>query len=118
MLSKKTKRLEIETYLRMVIITEIISSEDIMVQTTIGIDGMQCEMCEAHVNEAIRKAFPEIKEVRSSHRKKTTRILSNEVIDENALRSVIASTGYEFLSCKSEPYQPKGLFAALKGWFS
>ena len=102
----------------MVIITEIISSEDIMVQTTIGIDGMQCEMCEAHVNEAIRKAFPEIKEVRSSHRKKTTRILSNEVIDESALRSVIASTGYEFLSCKSEPYQPKGLFAALKGWFS
>ena len=66
-----------------------------MVQTTLGIDGMQCEMCEAHVNEAIRKAFPEIKEVRSSHRKKTTRILSNEVIDEAALRSVIAATGYE-----------------------
>ena len=71
-----------------------------MVQTTLGIDGMQCEMCEAHVNEAIRKAFPEIKEVRSSHRKKTTRILSNEVIDEAALRSVIAATGYEFLSYK------------------
>ena len=38
--------------------------------------------------------------------------------DEAALRSVIAATGYEFLSYKSEPYQPKGLFAALKGWFS
>ena len=26
-----------------------------MIQTTIGIEGMACEMCEAHINDVIRK---------------------------------------------------------------
>ena len=29
-----------------------------MYQTTVGVDGMMCGMCEAHVNDAVRKAFP------------------------------------------------------------
>ena len=29
-----------------------------MIETTVGIDGMQCGMCEAHVNDMIRAAFP------------------------------------------------------------
>ena len=29
-----------------------------MVQITVGVDGMACSMCEAHVSDAIRKAFP------------------------------------------------------------
>ena len=31
-----------------------------MTKTTLKIDGMMCGMCESHVNDAIRKAFPEI----------------------------------------------------------
>ena len=34
-----------------------------MYQTTVGVDGMMCGMCEAHVNDAVRKAFP-VKKVR------------------------------------------------------
>ena len=29
-----------------------------MLQYTIVVEGMACSMCEAHVNDAIRKAFP------------------------------------------------------------
>ena len=38
-----------------------------MIETTVGIDGMQCGMCEAHVNDTIRAAFP-VKKVSASHK--------------------------------------------------
>ncbi len=28
-----------------------------MVKITVGIEGMACGMCEAHINEAVRNAF-------------------------------------------------------------
>ena len=37
-----------------------------MTQITLHIDGMMCGMCEAHVNDAVRKAIP-VKKVKSSH---------------------------------------------------
>ena len=39
-----------------------------MIQITMKIDGMQCGMCESHVNDSIRRAFP-VKKVTSSHTK-------------------------------------------------
>ncbi len=36
-----------------------------MIRTIIKIEGMMCGMCEAHINDAIRAAFP-VKEVSSS----------------------------------------------------
>ena len=36
-----------------------------MVQMTLKIDGMQCGMCESHVNDTLRAAFP-LKKVSSS----------------------------------------------------
>ena len=29
-----------------------------MIQTTVKVSGMACSMCEAHINDAIRGAFP------------------------------------------------------------
>ena len=40
-----------------------------MTKTTLKIDGMMCGMCEAHVNDAIRKAVPDATKVKSSHTK-------------------------------------------------
>lgn len=37
-----------------------------MVQITLKIDGMACGMCESHINDAVRSAFP-VKKVTSSH---------------------------------------------------
>ena len=39
-----------------------------MVQMTLKIDGMQCGMCESHVNDTLRAAFP-LKKVSSSNGK-------------------------------------------------
>lgn len=40
-----------------------------MIKYVVSVDGMQCGMCEAHVNDAVRQAFP-VKKVRSSHTKR------------------------------------------------
>ena len=57
-----------------------------MYQITVGVEGMACEMCEAHVNEAVRKAF-DVKKV----------------------------TSYQTTSFESAPYEKKGFFAKLFG---
>ncbi len=78
-----------------------------MIQTTLGIDGMMCGMCEAHVNDAIRRSFA-IKSVKSNRRQKRCVVVSEEPLDEERVRQVIDATGYELLSISSEPYQKKG----------
>lgn len=84
-----------------------------MIWTTLQIDGMMCGHCEAHVNDTIRQAFP-VKKVESSHTKKETVILSEEPLDEEKLRAVIAQTGYTLGEIRTEPYEKKGLFSFLK----
>ena len=54
-----------------------------MIQTTVKVSGMACSMCEAHINDTIRTAFP-VEKVSSSHSKGETVILSQEPLDENA----------------------------------
>lgn len=80
-----------------------------MVQTTIGIDGMMCGMCEAHINDAIRNNF-DVKKVTASHTKRNAVVLSEEPLDEDKLKSVIDETGYEFLSVRTEENVKRGLF--------
>ncbi len=78
-----------------------------MIQTTIGIDGMMCEMCEAHINDAIRKNF-QVKSAKANRRKRQCVVVSEDELDHDRIRSVIAETGYDLLSISSEPYQKKG----------
>lgn len=85
-----------------------------MVKITVGIEGMACGMCEAHINEAVRNAF-RVKKVTSSHTKKQTVILAEQDIPEEELKKVVAKAGYEAISVNSEPYEKKGLFSALRG---
>ena len=81
-----------------------------MLKTTLKIDGMACSMCEAHINEAIRKACPKAKKVASSFAKGEATFLTEETPDEERLRQGIDGTGYILLSCETKPYQKKGLF--------
>ena len=78
---------------------------------TVEVDGMMCGMCEAHTNDAIRKAF-KVKKVESSHTKKQTVIIAEEEIDEDELRGVITNLGYDMGKVTKEPYKKKflGLF--------
>ena len=84
-----------------------------MLKTTVKISGMACSMCEAHINDTIRSAFP-VERVSSSHSKGETVILSKEPLDENALRAAIDATGYTAGEIHAVPYEKKGLFSFLK----
>ena len=72
-----------------------------MITTTLGIEGMACSMCEAHINDAIRKNFA-VKRVKSSRRKKTCVIVSQDSLDEGALKKVINDLGYSMVSYESK----------------
>ena len=48
-----------------------------MTKYTLVVDGMMCGMCESHVNDAVRKAFP-VKKVTSSHSRKQTVVVAAE----------------------------------------
>lgn len=80
-----------------------------MKQIILGIDGMMCGMCEAHVNDCVRNHF-KVKKVTSSKAKKQTVILAEEVIPEADLRAAIDPTGYTVTSYTVEDAKKKGLF--------
>lgn len=82
-----------------------------MERITVKVEGMMCGMCEAHVNDAVRNAFP-VKKVTSSRAKGETEIISGSPIDPEALASVIEATGYKVTGVRAEPFEKKrfGLF--------
>lgn len=80
-----------------------------MTQITLHIDGMMCGMCEAHVNDAVRKAVS-AKKVKSSHSAGTCVILTEQEVDTDALKAAIDATGYTVTGVDVEPYEKKGLF--------
>ena len=81
-----------------------------MIKTTVKIDGMMCGMCEAHIGDTIRKAFPDAKKVSASRKTGEATFLTENDIDAKALETAIENTGYKFISCSSEPYKKRGLF--------
>ena len=64
-----------------------------MFKTTLSVEGMSCGMCEAHVNDAVRKAFPSAKKVTSSRMKKLTEVISETEPDTDALRRAAMQEG-------------------------
>ena len=83
-----------------------------MIRTTVKIEGIMCGMCEAHINDAIRAAFP-VKKVSSSHAKGETVILSETPLDAEKLRQTVDATGYVFVSAAEETAEKKGFFSGL-----
>ena len=84
-----------------------------MKKITLKIDGMMCGMCESHINDSVRRAFPDVKKVTSSHTKGETVILTDGAVDEERLSTAIEEMGYRLLDVKEEPYQKEGFFAHL-----
>ena len=82
-----------------------------MFKTTLKIEGMSCGMCEAHICDTIRKAFPGAKKVAASHRKGRASFHSENKAPETQLKAAIDATGYTCLSVETAPYEKKGLFS-------
>ena len=67
-----------------------------MIKVTVNVEGMMCPHCEAHVNEAVKKAFG-VEDVVSSHENKTTVFTAPEKVDEEKVRQTIKDAGYEVI---------------------
>ena len=80
-----------------------------MVKTVLKIDGMMCGMCEAHMNDLIRKNF-KVKKVTSSAKDGETVIISDAELDIPWAKKEIKDIGYELISYTSEPYEKQGFF--------
>lgn len=80
-----------------------------MRKITAHIDGMQCGMCESHVNDLVRKNF-KVKKVKSSHRTGECTIIAEKDIPRPELQRKLGEMGYHLLDMESEEYQKKGLF--------
>ncbi len=81
-----------------------------MKKITVKIDGMMCGMCEAHIRDTVRRAFPDAKKVSASRKSGEATFLSDGAVDEEALKKAITDTGYTFVSVSSEEYKKRGLF--------
>lgn len=79
-----------------------------MIKITLGIDGMMCGMCEAHVNAKVRECA-NVKKVKSSHVKNNTVIVCSDDADLSNIKKGITELGYKITSEKVEPY--KSLFS-------
>ena len=64
-----------------------------MIKTTLKIDGMACSMCEAHMNDLIRKVA-KVKKVASSAKAGETVVISEEELDIPLLGKEIEGIGY------------------------
>lgn len=78
-----------------------------MLKVTMKIDGMSCGMCEAHINDAIRKVFS-VKKVTSSHRKGITELLIQDAVDTQLLKHAVEEFRYKVLDIRCEPYERQG----------
>ena len=81
-----------------------------MFKYTLKIDGMMCGMCEAHMNDAIRRDF-KVKKVTSSHSKGETVIIAAEELDEEQIKKTVTELGYDLNGVDKEPYKKKSLFS-------
>lgn len=76
---------------------------------TVKVTGMMCGMCEAHVNESIRKNFS-VKKVHSSHTKSQTIIETENELTEDLLRKSITDLGYTVEDIQKEEFRKKKWF--------
>lgn len=95
-------------------LTETRQEDMHMKKMILSIDGMACSMCESHVNDALRQAFPGIRKVSSSHSKGETVIQADASIPEAELHRVLDPTGYKLLSVtETEEEEKSGFFSKL-----
>ena len=73
---------------------------------TVSIDGMMCGMCESHVKDAIRKAFPDARGLTASHETGKARFTLERTVSVREIMTeldeTVASQGYRILGVKTQ----------------
>ena len=88
-----------------------------MIETKIGVDGMMCAMCEAHVAGAVRDALgKQCVKATASRKSRCCTVLTEEPVPEQVFRDALKPTGYEVTSfAQGEAREKKGFFSRLFG---
>ncbi len=81
-----------------------------MNKITAKVEGMMCGMCEAHMCDALREAFPDAQSVKADRKNCELTFVINGELDAAKLEKTVKDTGYTFVSASSEPYVKRGLF--------
>lgn len=84
-----------------------------MKEVTLKVEGMQCGMCESHVNDTVRKAA-NVKKVASSHVEGKTVVICEDNVDADVIKNAIQKDGYNVGEVDVKPYEKKGLFSFFK----
>ena len=63
----------------------------------IGIDGMACGMCEAHVQDVIRRHIS-VKKVKASYIKNNVVVITEKDLKKEEFNVIIEKTGYILIS--------------------
>ena len=79
-----------------------------MTEYIFTVKGMACEMCENHVNDAVRRVA-DIKSVKSNRKKDETIVVAEE-LDTECVCEAIRSLGYDVDGFLEKPYQKRSLF--------
>ena len=77
------------------------------------VEGMMCGMCEAHVNEALRKV-PGVKKASASRSKKQAVVECDDTVSDEALLKAVNDTGYEASNVRPAPEKKAGLGGLFK----
>ncbi|MCD7904204.1 MAG: heavy-metal-associated domain-containing protein [Clostridiales bacterium] len=85
-----------------------------MNKITMKVDGMMCNMCEAHACDAVRRVLDGKPKVSASHKAGTVEIITEGSPDMTAVKKAITELGYKVLDVSSAPYEKKGLFGFRK----
>ena len=64
-----------------------------MYKYVLKINGMRCGMCEAHIEDVIRKKI-KVKRVNASHIKNELTVITDMVLDEKDFHIFLDETGY------------------------
>ncbi len=79
-----------------------------MTEYIFTVKGMACEMCENHINDAVRQ-IAETKSVKSSRKKEETVVIA-ENLDTEKVCKAIRNLGYDVNGVLERPYQKRSLF--------
>jgi copper chaperone CopZ len=74
--------------------------------------GMSCGMCEAHINDAVRR-FPGVRNAVSSRKKNETSVVAED-LDTEAVMREIRALGYDADGVQVLPYEKRALFGRVK----
>ena len=85
-----------------------------MENVVLKVEGMRCPMCEAHVADRIRKALPEAKGVKASHKKAEATFEVPEGTDIEPAKKAIEEGGYKVLGEEKGAPKKGGLFHIFK----